>query len=143
MGLQVVRDVRIPDDFGKTKMKVLVSPRLKKLSTGDTVPRDAYPQRIVECVSINDQRRIANITAPTTPFPCPGHKIFVRRDFLEKVYDPEQVLYCCEICCKKFIHLPVYNIHVRMCTNGVVKQQRLNNKRIEMRAKKMEQSDEI
>mmetsp|Transcript_38031 Transcript_38031/g.74490 ORF Transcript_38031/g.74490 Transcript_38031/m.74490 type:complete len:841 (+) Transcript_38031:1798-4320(+) len=134
--VQVVRDARIPKDFGQTKVFVDTTPG-KKLFAHNDVPEDSYPERIVECINISDRRRIANLKTPSPAVSCPKHRLFMRRDFLVDIYDPEQVLYGCELCGKKFTFLSMYNLHTRTCKAAILKQQRINNRRIEIRLRKM------
>mmetsp|Transcript_38029 Transcript_38029/g.74474 ORF Transcript_38029/g.74474 Transcript_38029/m.74474 type:complete len:427 (+) Transcript_38029:21-1301(+) len=129
-------DARIPKDFGQTKVFVDTTPG-KKLFAHNDVPEDSYPERIVECINISDRRRIANLKTPSPAVSCPKHRLFMRRDFLVDIYDPEQVLYGCELCGKKFTFLSMYNLHTRTCKAAILKQQRINNRRIEIRLRKM------
>lgn len=79
---------------------VAISPPMR---TDPSAPADSFPDRMVECRQVADERQHFTLPeqmqiSPSAPTAAPGMRLFLRRRLLTEIYNPESPVFRCMYC---------------------------------------------
>eukprot|EP00804_Cyclotella_cryptica_P026636 CCRYP_019089-RA/>CCRYP_019089-RA protein AED:0.16 eAED:0.16 QI:1468/1/1/1/1/0.8/5/144/860 len=110
------------------------------------VPRDFYPDRIVECVLVNDERRRihSNVDDDEHNTPAPNGaasimRLFLARKELVSKYNKSDPCYICSTCRKSFCDIITWkhHVHENLCIVDLNLKQEERSRRLEAREEEM------